>query len=109
MLGKVRLGKVWLSYNCKYCQKAQTFSQGLLKLTCAHKVFEKRSSLLTIAFLIVLSVDVQFLSTTSSKFRRKVTTAATTTTTTSITTTTTTKVVEEVVVITNENDEESYN
>ncbi len=34
-LGKVRLDKVLLSYNYKYCQRALTFSQGLLKLTCA--------------------------------------------------------------------------
>ncbi len=35
MLCKIRLGKVLFSYNYKHCQKAQTFSQGPLKLTCA--------------------------------------------------------------------------
>jgi len=34
-LGKDRLGKVLFSHNYKYCQRAQTFSQGPLKLTCA--------------------------------------------------------------------------
>ncbi len=33
--GKDRLVKVLLSCKYKYCQKAQTFSQGPLKLTCA--------------------------------------------------------------------------
>jgi len=34
-LGNVGLGKVLFSYNYKYCQRAQTFSLGTLKLTCA--------------------------------------------------------------------------
>jgi len=34
---KVGIGKFLLSFKCKYyCQKALTFSKGLLKLTCAH-------------------------------------------------------------------------
>jgi hypothetical protein len=35
--GKVRLGKVLLSYNCKYSQKVETFSQQPLKLICAQR------------------------------------------------------------------------
>jgi hypothetical protein len=34
-LGKVRLGKVLLSYNYKNFQRAKTFSQGPLKFICA--------------------------------------------------------------------------
>jgi len=34
-LGKVRLGKVLLSYNYDYCQRTNTLSQGTLKLNCA--------------------------------------------------------------------------
>ncbi len=53
-LDKVRLNKVLISYNHKCCQKAETFSQGPLKLTCAEYYFDQ--------FVLIMGFEFQIKS-----------------------------------------------
>ncbi len=61
MLGKVRLGKVYLIHKNKYCHNLVKFSQGPLKFSCAKKTFSqtidnRNDKMLKIAFQPSLAI-----------------------------------------------------